>query len=73
MTEHRKLVRMRCTSDACGQGRRGPCPTPDACRIPDDDWAELDGIWRDAGFAVLLVAVLAVVAVAVLEAHRLFG
>ena len=62
----------RCTSNACRQGR-DKCPTPEACRLPEDDWSELDGIFKDAGFALMLVAVLAAVAVLTYEAYRLFG
>lgn len=62
----------RCTSNACRQGRDA-CPTPEACRLPEADWEELDGIFKDAGFALVLVAVLAAVAVLTSEAYRLFG
>ena len=62
----------RCTSNACRQGR-DKCPTPEACRIPEDDLAELDGIFKNAGVALVWVAVLAAVAVLTYEAYRLFG
>ena len=61
-----------CTSNACRQGR-DKCPTPDACRIPEEDWSELDGIFQDVGIALALVAVLAAVVILTSEAYRFFG
>lgn len=41
--------------------------------MPEEDWAELDGIFKDAGVALVLVAVLAAVAVLTYQAYRFFG
>lgn len=54
-----------CTSDACGQGDR-PCPTPEACRLPDpieEETAdeEFPWFWWGCGMAcaaTLLISIL---------------
>jgi hypothetical protein len=64
-TSRQDVIRaLGCSSDACGQGRR-PCPTPEACALPDrSDIYDADGTgllrWLAIGivlvFGALMVA-----------------
>lgn len=53
------MTRPACTSDACRCGR-APCPTPDACLLPEPDRERIDPqlIALYAACAVALLAVL---------------
>ena len=58
---------VRCTADACGQGRR-PCPCPAACQKaePDPDGAKSAWPW---GWLLLVASAALVVGLALLARH----